>query len=126
MMMPTLRMRAVQIAMKIFTFANSARSKELFGAWIVALDTIGTVTTEINLHPDITIVAVEVEVAFLVTTVAFATTIHFLIVFVAFGMDSVMAVALRFRILANNHRSRRRRWRRRLFRRWRWLLWRTY
>ena len=105
------RLRAIEIAMKVFAFADGTSGKELLVTRIHALDAVGAVATEIDLHPDVTVAAVEVEIAFLFTTDAFASAVHTLIVTVTFRMNSVMAVALRFRILAAYHRSRRRRWR---------------
>ena len=110
----TRRFRAVVIALGIFTFTNGTSGKELLGTRIQAFDTVGAVATVINLHPDITVTAIEIEIAFFFTTVAFATAVHFLIVIITFRMNSIMTVALRFSKFAVHQRFCRcwRRWRR--------------
>ena len=95
------RFRAI-VAIEIFAFTDAASGKELTTSRISAINTVSAVTTVINLHPDITIVAIEVKLAFLFATIAFATAIHLLIVAVTFSMDSVMTVALRFCKLAGD------------------------
>ena len=90
------------VAIKIFAFANAASGKELATLRILAFNTVSTVATVINLHPDITVIAVEVKLTFLFTTITFATAIHLLIVAITFSMNSVMAVTLRFCKLAGN------------------------
>ena len=111
-MMLTRRFRTIVIALSVFAFTNGTSSKELLGTRIQAFDAVSAVATVINLHPNVTVIAIEIEIAFFFTTVAFATAEHFLIVVVAFHMNSIMAIALRFSKLAAN-RCRRRRWRRR-------------
>ena len=107
-MMFARRFRAIVIAMDIFAFVNAASGKELMTFRIHAIDTVCAVTAVINLHPNFTIGAIEVELAFLFTAIAFATAIHFLIVVVTFCMNSIMAVAPRFCKLASHQRFCRR------------------
>ena len=92
----------IVVAIKIFAFANAASGKELTTSRVLAINTVSTVTTVIYLHPDITIVAIEVKFTFLFATITFATAIHLLIVVVTFSMNSVMTVTLRFCKLAGN------------------------
>ena len=100
----TRRFRAVVITMEIFTFANAASRKELMTSRIHAIDTVCAVSAVINLHPNFAIGAIEVKPTFLFTTEALATAVHFLIVVITFSMYSIMAVALRFCILAGDLR----------------------
>ena len=104
----------VRIAMDIFAFGNAADSKVLATALVHTFKAVCLITTEVDSQPSIAIGAVEVIIAFLFATDALTTAIHLLIVFVTFRMNSVMAVALRFRI---NALYRRWRWRRRRLRR---------
>ena len=101
-MMLTRRFRTISTILEVFAFTNGTGSKEPLVARIQAFDTVSAVATVINLHPDITVIAVEVEIAFFFTTVAFATAEHLLIVVVTFHMNSIMAIALRFSKLAAN------------------------
>ena len=101
--MPTRRFRAVGSILEVFAFANRTSGKELLSTRIHAFDTVCTVATVIDFHPDVTVVAIEIEIAFLFTTHAFAATKHFLIVVVTFCMNSIIAIAPRFRKLTANH-----------------------
>ena len=96
------RFRTIGTILEVFAFTNGTGSKEPLVARIQAFDTVSAVATVIDLHPDVTVIAVEIEIAFLFTTHAFATAVHLLIVVVAFRMNSIMAIALRFSKLAAN------------------------
>ena len=110
----------VSITMQIFAFSDAADCKILATALIHAFNAVWLITTVIYAHPSIAIGAVEVKVAFLFATDALATAIFLLIGFVTIRMNSIMTVALRFRI---NALDRRWRWRRRWLRRRRWRSW---
>ena len=102
LVMFTRRFRTIGATLEVFAFTNGTGCKEPLVTRIQAFDTVCTVATVINLHPDVTVIAVEIEIAFLFTTHAFATAVHLLIVVVAFRMNSIMAIALRFSKLAAN------------------------
>lgn len=106
------RFRTIVIAMDIFAFSDATSSKVLMTLRVHAFNTICAVATVIDLHPDITIGAIKIELTFLFTTIAFATAVHFLIVAVTFYLDSIVTVAFRFYELAS-HRRNSGRWRRR-------------
>jgi hypothetical protein len=110
-MMVALYGRTMGMTVHVFAFPDRTGRKELATVRIKAFNAVGFVTTEINLHPNVTIGAIEVVIAFLFATDALTTAIHLLIVSITFCMNTVMTVALRFRINALYRRWRR--WRRR-------------
>ena len=100
--MPARRFRTIGAALEVFAFTNGTGCKESLSTRIQAFNTVCAVTAVINLHPDVTVAAIEIKIAFLFTTHAFATAEHLLIVVVAFRMNSIMAIAPRFSKLAAN------------------------
>ena len=104
LLMQRRRIRTIDVMASLFAFANAVYRIELMTLRVHALDFFSAVTAVINLHPDFTIVAIEIELAFLIATIAFATAVHLLIVSITFSMNSVMTVALRFSKPASNRR----------------------